>query len=203
MQHPVTTSGVSKCAFIMSDTQQMSSVWESVVAEIEEKLLTLKASDLNELCATLSLTIHKDDTDIPRKLRRQILQFIEGEDVISREDEGMSLLLELNDRIDELTGKMNECGEGLPQNKDQMRENEMGANNPGQKEKVFASSPSVPVTTESVSFVHPIYRRDLKITGQIGEPNQKETLTYSSLERQIQRALKKGYDEGETVEGQN
>lgn len=36
--------------------------------------------------------------------------------------------------------------------------------------------------------------------GQIGEPNQKDKLTYSSLERQIQRALMKGYDEGEVVE---
>lgn len=36
--------------------------------------------------------------------------------------------------------------------------------------------------------------------GQIGEPNQKDKLCYASLERQIQRALKKGYDEGEVVE---
>lgn len=36
--------------------------------------------------------------------------------------------------------------------------------------------------------------------GQIGEPNQKDKLGYASLERQIQRALKKGYDEGKVVE---
>ena len=51
-----------------------------------------------------------------------------------------------------------------------------------------------------MSLVHPLYRRELKITGQIGELNQKDKLTYSSLERKIQRALKKGYEEGEVVE---
>lgn len=55
-------------------------------------------------------------------------------------------------------------------------------------------------SSQNVSFAHPLYRRELKITGQIGEPDQKDKLTYSSLERQIQKALKKGYDEGEVVE---
>ena len=122
----------------------MSPEWESVVAEIEEKLLTLKAPDLNDVCAALSITVQERDKDLPRKLRRLILQYIEGEDIISLEDGGMFVLLELNDKIDAL--------------------------------------------------------RELKITGQIGEPNQKDKLTYASLERQIQRALKKGYEEGEVVE---
>lgn len=59
---------------------------------------------------------------------------------------------------------------------------------------------TAPVASQSVPFMHPLYQRDLKIAGQIGESNQKDTLTYTSLERQIQRALKKGYDEGEVVE---
>ncbi len=87
----------------MSKLQQMSSEWESIVAEIEEKLLTLKAPDLNDVCEALSLTVDERDQDVPRKLRRLIIQYIEGEEIISREDEGISVLLELNDKIDELS----------------------------------------------------------------------------------------------------
>lgn len=66
----------------MSNVQEMSSDWESTVAEIEEKLVTLKAPDLNDVCTGLSLTVDRRDKDVPRKLRRQILQYIEGGDVI-------------------------------------------------------------------------------------------------------------------------
>lgn len=53
---------------------------------------------------------------------------------------------------------------------------------------------------ERAQTVHPMYRKDLKINGQIGEHNQKDKLGYASLERQITRALKKGYDECEIVD---
>lgn len=79
----------------MSELQQMSPEWESIVAEIEEKLLTLKAPDLNDVCAALSLTVDERDKDSSRKLRRLVLQYIEGEGIISREDEGMTVLLKL------------------------------------------------------------------------------------------------------------
>ena len=53
----------------MSNVQEMSSDWESTVAEIEEKLLTLKAPDLNDVCAGLGLTVDRRERDVPRKLR--------------------------------------------------------------------------------------------------------------------------------------
>jgi len=189
----------------MSNVQKMSPDWESTMAEIEEKLLTLKAPELNDVCSELSLTVDGCDKDVPRKLRRQILQYVEGKDVISREDEGMSLLLQLNDRIDELKDKSKDIDDEfslqVAEGRHLVDDNETTPSNPEeQRESVSTLNPTASVASQNASLVHPLYRRELKIIGQIGEPNQKEKLTYSSLERQIQRALKKGYDEGEVVE---
>lgn len=43
-------------------------------------------------------------------------------------------------------------------------------------------------------------RKDFRIFGQIGEPGQKEKLSYTSLINQIESGLKKGYTETEVVE---
>lgn len=60
----------------MSELQQLSSEWESIVAEIEEKLLTLKAPELNDVYAALGITVDEHYKGLPRKLRRLILQYI-------------------------------------------------------------------------------------------------------------------------------
>ena len=44
-------------------------------------------------------------------------------------------------------------------------------------------------------------RRQFKISGQIGEPEQKDKISFSSLARQIQTGLSQGYDESEIVDG--
>lgn len=188
----------------MSEVQQMSSEWETLVVDIEEKLLTLTAPELNHICRALSLTVEKNDKDLPRKLRRHILQYLEGEDVISQEDEGMSLLLRVNDKIEEIKGKIDDDGVAQLQQIAQVRhpvvENDIAPSNPNEQGENVSVPNATGAASQNVSFVHPLYRREFKIIGQIGEPNQKDKLAYTSLERQIQRALKKGYDEGEVVE---
>ena len=44
-------------------------------------------------------------------------------------------------------------------------------------------------------------RRQFKISGQIGEPEQKDKISFSSLARQIQTGLSQGYDGSEIVDG--
>ena len=44
-------------------------------------------------------------------------------------------------------------------------------------------------------------RRQFKISGQIGEPEQKDKISFSSLARQIQTGLSQGYGESEIVDG--
>ena len=48
--------------------------------------------------------------------------------------------------------------------------------------------------------VPPTYRKDLRISGQVGDTNQKDSLSYSNLRHQIRAAVTKGYSEGEVVE---
>lgn len=184
-------------ASIMAETGLMSPDWESLLAEIEETLLTLSAPELTDICETLSINVNESDKDLPRKLRRLILQHLEGDDVTKLEDEGMSLLLKVNDQLGEIKDKRAGKDDLQPTQPAHPRplvgEYGTAPNNPD-------TTVPVPVPARNPAFVHPLYRRDLKIVGQIGEPNQRDKLGFASLERQIQRALKKGYDEGEVVE---
>ena len=45
------------------------------------------------------------------------------------------------------------------------------------------------------------FRRQLKTSGQIGEPDQKDKIWFSSLAHQIQTGLAQGYVESEIVDG--
>lgn len=90
----------------MSKVQLLSSDWERGVSEIEEKLLTLSGPDLNYICPALDLAVDQNEMGSARIMRRHILQFVEGDAVTSREDEGMSVLLHLNNTIDEVKKKI-------------------------------------------------------------------------------------------------
>ncbi len=58
---------------------------------------------------------------------------------------------------------------------------------------------NVSVLGENVTLTHPVYKKT-QIIGQIGEPGQRDKLNFTSLDRQIHRACKISYDEGEIVE---
>ena len=63
--------------------------------------------------------------------------------------------------------------------------------------KATATSVSKPTTNDLKS----VLRREFKINGQIGEPGQKDKLTFVSLVRQIESASSKGYSETEVIDG--
>ena len=46
-----------------------------------------------------------------------------------------------------------------------------------------------------------IFRKDFRIIGQIGEPHQKDKLTFISLTRQVEEAVRKKYPEQEIIAG--
>jgi hypothetical protein len=46
-----------------------------------------------------------------------------------------------------------------------------------------------------------VFRRQFKIVGQIGRPNEKDKLSFTSLTRQIDTGVKQGYTEQEIVDG--
>ena len=58
--------------------------------------------------------------------------------------------------------------------------------------------PILPITPHSLMT---LARREFKISGQIGEPNQKDKLSFSSLAHQIENGRLKGHTEREIIEG--
>lgn len=55
---------------------------------------------LNDTCAPLGFILEDNDKSRPCRLRRQILQYLKGEDETLLEDGGISVLLNVNDIID-------------------------------------------------------------------------------------------------------
>ena len=71
------------------------------------------------------------------------------------------------------------------------------------KSKKDQQLPKKKTTTENQSYygLTSVLRRQFKIIGQIGEPNQKDKLSYTSLVRQIEAGVNHGFTEKEVREG--
>ncbi|XP_039463073.1 uncharacterized protein LOC120436318 [Oreochromis aureus] len=73
---------------------------EDFLLELEQKLCGLSVEELLRVCELCNIT-EKDSEEIQSKSRRALVklisQFCEREEFLQREDEGMSVLLELND----------------------------------------------------------------------------------------------------------
>ena len=61
------------------------------------------------------------------------------------------------------------------------------------------TSPAEPPKTSTDSKALSLLRREFKIAGQIGEPSQKDRLTFASLANQIETGREKGYPDGDIV----
>ena len=79
-------------------------------------------------------------------------------------------------------------------------------NSPVKDRHTIANSVPYPVfsppvqTSECHAILQPTYfRREFKIAGQVGEPNQPDKLTYVALIHQIDNGIKRGYHESEVV----
>jgi hypothetical protein len=118
---------------------------------------------------------------------------------------GSPELAPVNEKEGELSKLQQECEQLKSQQEKQLLEMqakidklEIGVNDKSPKVKVNsrvnASVIEVPSSTRA------LWRRDFKISGQIGEPGQAEKLTYISLNHQIESALKRKYTEDEIVD---
>lgn len=72
---------------------------EATLDEIEGKLLKLSVSQLCGLCERLKLNVGEGETHASRAEK---MQYLEGKDVVSLEDEGLSVLWIRKDKIDSL-----------------------------------------------------------------------------------------------------
>lgn len=83
----------------------MSEHREEFLLEIETKLLGLTVKGLHRVCDYCKIA-GKDSEDIKHKTRcalvKHIIKFCERDELLEREDKGMSVLLELNDALNAL-----------------------------------------------------------------------------------------------------
>ena len=68
------------------------------------------------------------------------------------------------------------------------------------KAQIATSYTRMPAPHTVPSQAPPSWHKDFKISGQIGEPGQKDRLTFSSLARQIEHGLSKGFPDVEIVD---
>lgn len=208
----------------------MSEHREEFLLEIEAKLFGLTVKELHRVCEYCKIA-GKDSEDIKNKTRRalvkHIVKFCEREEFLEREDEGMSVLLELNDTLEALREHPAETDDAgaaplfsSPAAEEAEEETVRSAQpvsgrQHGDCTRVLPP-PATPVTREvtqdegaqnrgrnSISnncWPSNGFRKDFRINGHVGESTAKDTLSFSSLEHQIESGLRKGYPGEEIME---
>lgn len=144
-----------------------------------------------------------------------VIRFVESNDLESLEDQGMADLLILKDMMSTIEATSEISSSSLPkQNEDQeklQRELEALKLALQQKEcemqglvnKKVHHTPAHNLPQKNMASAHPDstpWRKEYKISGQIGELGQKDRLTFSSLARQMENGLSKGYPDLEIVD---
>lgn len=178
--------------------------------ELKGALYELHVEQLLKICESLQLS-GLGKLQLANKTRGQlitlIISYIERVESAGLEDEGMSHLLALKDLIEdtkmpelELT-RADKEGEDLQKEVNELRmilkEKEDSMHQLSKKPNLQ----STPVQRQAtVPPDNSVWRKDFKIAGQIGEPGQKDKLTFSSLARQIESGINKGYHEEEIMD---
>ena len=234
----------------------MSEAREDLLLEIEQKLIGFTVEGLYQVCQYCSIA-GEDNADIKDKTRRAlvklVMQFCERRELLDSDDEGMSLLLALNDAVDSMRERYGGTSVTTASGKsDQMSGDHLNAassppatdaSSEGLQNEATQQSSLHSSTTASEGNVVPqhhqptlqdvtirntghigaqhrgresmgsnhgsnscclssnaAYRREFRINGHIGESNQRDNLSFSSLEHQIESGLRKGYPDMEIVE---
>lgn len=181
-----------------------STVFEETQIEVIRALCLLPRESLVELCDYL-LIAGAEFEHVINKGRTALITLISNHiqrgELEELEDKGIANLLHLKDKISELqiAGKA-----GTSKQVDEQQD--------GEKEKILEGIEDLQLQLASITPTrqlpqsvfhspapHP-WHKDFKIAGQIGEPGQKDKLTFSSLARQIEHGLSKGFPELEIVD---
>lgn len=201
---------------------------ETLQLEILVLLCTLPAENLKNLCDFLAIAGETFE-HVAGKNRASLITMISNhlqrEELQELEDMGISELLFLKDKVTELhaevamtehlaklQAKSNEDKNGqdktqvtIPQESSLPQLQPMpstGSTYRGSEHK--AQVPTVthttPVSGTGSGQAPPPWHKEFKISGQIGEPGQKDRLTFSSLAQQIEHSLLKGFPETEIVD---
>ena len=178
--------------------------------EVKGALFQLNKDELMQICDFLEMSgLNREEMigKTPNALVSNIIQYIERDEISELEDQGMSGLLVLMDMIKTVQdASKSYTSEGAQDNEEreklkeeleqlklmvQQKETEM-------QERAYTNTNRT--VNEAAHANISQWRKDYKISGQIGEPGQKDRLTFSSLALQIENGLSKGYPESEIVD---
>lgn len=193
--------------------------------EIIGLLCTLPTESLTELCDFLTIAGPKFE-HVAGKNRTSLILMIsnhlQSDKFQKLEDLGMSEFLCFRDKITELRveatdiqvkelkaarhAQQNEYDEILGTTSTETRSSQSHV--PSQIKhtheedvhKVQTAMSSLGIPASALRQTPAVWHKEFKISGQIGDPGQKDRLTFSSLARQIEHGLLKGFPETEIVD---
>ncbi|KAK0144569.1 hypothetical protein N1851_017077 [Merluccius polli] len=205
-----------------------SSEVEQLQIEIFRELCELPRDALVELCDFLCIAGGALE-HVTGKSRGALIKIVsrhmQREELEKQEDDGMTDLLLCKDKMTELLAAANltqqQTQEADLQEEQRQKEREeerirkeiealqlqlAATQKQSEKDKSDTREIQTPafnsMLTQSTPHSYPPtpWHKDLKISGQIGEPGQKDRLTFSSLARQIEHGRSKGVPEPEIVD---
>lgn len=198
---------------------------EALQLEIIGLLCTLPAESLKELCDFLTIAGSKFEHVTGKNRTSLILMisnYLQSEEFQKLEDLGMSALLCFKDKVNELqaeaTGiqvkelkvarheQQNDYDEVLSSTSTETRPARFHAPprikhaHEEDVHKIQTAMSSLGIPAPALRQAPAVWHKEFKISGQIGDPGQKDRLTFSSLARQIEHGLLKGFPEAEVVD---
>lgn len=189
----------------------MESELQTLQLEVKGALYELNVEQLLKICSVLIHGLGKEQ--LTGKNRGQLIALItshvERPELAELEDEGMSELLSIKDLIENI--KMPEfesTGQGEDKERQDLQKEVNDLRNRLHEKEEAMQQITKKLTLQSTLMQkqasapqnNPVWRKDFKIAGQIGEPGQKDKLTFSSLARQIESGFSKGYQEDEIID---
>lgn len=157
-------------------------VVEEIQIEVRTAICQLSEASLREICAGLQIEVKESDTG-----RLALIQILTK--YLDAEELGTEALTNLRETIKEKK----------PATKDAKSEQEGGVKIEHVDQKSAVKSSTNAVTPKETTAIPP-FRKEFKISGQIGDSRQKDRLSFTSLAHQINTGLKRGYKEEEIVE---
>lgn len=189
----------------------MESELQTLQLEVKGALYELNVEQLLKICSALIHGLGKEQ--LTGKNRGQLIALItshvERPELAELEDEGMSELLSIKDLIENTKmPELESTGQGEDKEREDLQKEVNDLRNRLHEKEEAMQQITKKLTLQSTLMQkqasapqnNPVWRKDFKIAGQIGEPGQKDKLTFSSLARQIESGFSKGYQEDEIID---
>ena len=163
-----------------------------IIGRLTTRLGSLTCEQLCQVCQHLEMEVGDAASQTNGRLRlaRKVVSHLNSDDVQDQEDGGLEYLQRLEKFISGLTASdPSHVAPDVPEPKSsKMESTDAAATAPEDKPLI---------NTGVMSWI----RREFKISGQIGEPGQKDRLTFASLASQIETGREKGYSDRDIVHG--